>query len=93
MRDWRVISHHIYHEANISANFLANKGKTQQEIFVYSLHLLIFVFICMDVWKYLYTYICMFVSVYRYILCIHKHKSMYVYICVYVYYVFKIFFY
>jgi hypothetical protein len=31
MRDWWVILHHIYREANISADFLANKGKIQHE--------------------------------------------------------------
>ena len=29
MRDWRVISHHIYCEANINIDFLANNGRTQ----------------------------------------------------------------
>jgi hypothetical protein len=31
MRDWRVIPHHIYREANFSTDFLANKGRTQNE--------------------------------------------------------------
>ncbi len=31
MSDWRVIPHHIYREANFNADFLANKGRTQNE--------------------------------------------------------------